>query len=172
MESEPEPGFLGGHKFVHFLSDGKNLSGSSFQPPGQWILDEHELPKEHKHELWSPLDWVLRHLQYKAESSLRDFLGYEETAALLDACESETAKIIRNSPQELIWLVQVLRAMLDRRVPILALEKICAEFSRLRASKARLPVMIDRLSDLCRFPDARQYEELKAGIPLHKELSP
>jgi flagellar biosynthesis component FlhA len=142
----PERGFVENGKFVHFLNRGNGFDSAQFHPAGKWITDDRDQPSDGQYEIWTPLEWVLRHVQHRVESRLSDFQGHKETAALLDGCKGESATMIRKSPAELTALVRVLRAMLDRHVPILPMDDICAQFAILRAQRIPSPAMVDALS--------------------------
>ncbi|WP_434051654.1 MAG: FHIPEP family type III secretion protein [Roseibium sp.] len=75
--------------------------------------------------LWNFLDYPARHLRQVIEQNLKVFLGHQETAWLLHELSSDSALQIREDPRLLSKLTALLRALVDERVPIVALQAIC-----------------------------------------------
>lgn len=75
--------------------------------------------------LWNFLDYPARHLRQVIEQNLKVFLGHQETAWLLHELSSDAALQIVENPRLLSKLTALLRALVDERVPIVALQAIC-----------------------------------------------
>jgi tetratricopeptide (TPR) repeat protein len=135
-----------GKKFACAKSVGESApdAGSS-APRGFWLTDDDDASHSPDYEIWTVADYIINHLQNVLEGQLADFIGYQEVSVLLDNCKFEGCKAIKNSPAELMRFVQVLKSMLQRRVAIVAIDRISDEFVRLRDAGADSGTIADHL---------------------------
>jgi type III secretory pathway component EscV len=135
-----------GKKFACAKSVGESApdAGSS-APRGFWLTDDDDASHSPDYEIWTVADYIINHLQNVLEGRLADFIGYQEVSVLLDNCKFEGCKAIKNSPAELMRFVQVLKSMLQRRVAIVAIDRISDEFVRLRDAGADSGTIADHL---------------------------
>jgi len=134
---------------------GVTLPGVNFRPldnasSGQFTISLME-EEATRGSLPAPR-WLGKTADYFADSlygvcveHLADFVGYQETSTLLEGCKSEACTATRSSPDDLVRLMKVLKGMLARQVPIVELERICAEFVKMRGSGATVDAIIDHL---------------------------
>lgn len=113
---------------------------------GCFVLESEWKPSLAKEgPLWNFLDYPARHLRQVVETNLKEFLGHQETAWLLHELPSDSVVRIRENPRLLSQLTAILRAFVDERVPIVALEAICDRFVELNESNAALGTIAEEL---------------------------
>jgi tetratricopeptide (TPR) repeat protein len=94
---------------------------------GAWVDPEHhDAAVAAGIELWPSVRYLLAHLESVLRSQLDQFVDHRQAAQLLEGVESGSE--ITGSPSLLTEFVAALRALVRERVPVVALDEICAEF--------------------------------------------
>ena len=127
--------------------------------------NEGQLPVNHQHgfwvdskdwpaveraglELWSAVEYIIRHLQGVIEANLVDLLLPDDVMALADRAVPDAAKELAQSPDKLMALVMVARALLAERVSIAPFAEIQALFGELYADQPNLQTIVETIRNV------------------------
>jgi tetratricopeptide (TPR) repeat protein len=114
---------------------------------GAWVDADHwDAAEAAGVGLWTPIEYMLGHLESVLRSQLDQFVDHPQVAMLLD--EAGVDSEIAQSPALLTELVVALRALVRERVPILALKPISAEFLAVAQAGVDRVELVERLRAL------------------------
>lgn len=116
---------------------------------GFWIAeDDWEKLEKAGLELWGIAEYLIRHLQAVIKVNLREFLGHQEVAAIIEAESPQTLPEVRSAPGKLAALTQVCKGLVSEEVPITPLTEIYSEFDRLYTNDANLQNIVESIRSL------------------------
>jgi hypothetical protein len=82
-----------------------------------------------------PLTSVLKHLRSLLEKHMGEFVGHDAASEILKGAGTPAAAQIYKDSQQLTRFVQLLRALLARRIPVTSVNTICDAFAKPDALK-------------------------------------
>ena len=95
--------------------------------------------------VWETLDYPLRHLEHVILDNLIEFLGYEETTALLSENAGPSAKAIDSDPALVARFAGLLRRLVREQVPVLTFEPICDSFIGMQKNQTSVLECVARI---------------------------
>lgn len=126
-------------------------------------------------ELWTCMEFIIRHLEIVAERNLAEFLGHQEVADILAAESRKAPEANRIGPEKLSALTAVCRALVQERVPIKPFGEICEVFDGLYSGGTNLQNIVENVRTLPALGPALwgndpQYSLLPLGPRLETDL--
>jgi flagellar biosynthesis component FlhA len=139
-------------KLAALAIKGDALFDSATGPQGIWIAEaDGTKVEENGVELWTPAEYLLRHLEAVLEQNLAKLMNHQEAMNLLLACASEACARIAKSPEELTAFTLVLRELLSQGAPIIDFNALTEHFIRSREESADVKAVAEHLHTLAAF---------------------
>lgn len=98
-------------------------------------------------EFFTPTEYILNHLERLVIDGHHDLLGYQDLVNLLYACNNDTVKEIKSSPEEFLRYTQVLRQLLDKRISLVNIQQISQEYINLHQDGQNVSELANLLAD-------------------------
>ncbi len=118
-----------------------------------WVQQENcDVIKAAGLEVWSLLEYPIRHLEAVIRRNLSEFVDHQEVIGLLATDGVEAYSEVRESPEKLTAFVTVLRALVTEEVPITPLDQICRTFCESLGAGLDLTAIVEGTRSL---PDLR-----------------
>lgn len=135
---------------------------------GCWIkAEDRPGAKASNLELWTCMEFVIRHLAAVVERNLTEFLGHQEVAQILEKESRKALEEMRTATEKLSALTAVCRALVEERVPIKAFGVIFEVFNRLYSKGTNLQDIVENIRPLPQFsPALRGNDEQHSLLPL------
>ena len=99
-----------------------------------WVSRQHwSLLERSGRPLWTTIDYIASHVRFAMTKHIRSFVGHQRTLKMVEReMPGQEAALLRD-PSVLSGLVQVVRNLVDERVPVLAFRSIVEAFLELHA---------------------------------------
>jgi tetratricopeptide (TPR) repeat protein len=118
-----------------------------------WVPRQHwSLLERSGRPLWTTIDYIAWHVRFAMTTHIRSFVGHQQTLEMVEREMPEQGAALLRDSSALSGLVQVLRNLVDERVPVLALRSIVETFLELHPHGTR---RIDILKAIRLLPDVR-----------------
>jgi tetratricopeptide (TPR) repeat protein len=118
-----------------------------------WVSREHWSSLERSgRPLWTTIDYIAWHVRFAMTKHLRSFVGHQQTLEMVEREMPEQGAALLRDFRALSGLVQVLRNLVDERVPVLALRSIVETFRELHPHGTQ---RLDMLKAIRLLPDVR-----------------
>jgi type III secretory pathway component EscV/Tfp pilus assembly protein PilF len=143
---------------------------------GFWIkTEDHQKAKSSNLELWTCMEFIIRHLALVVERNLAEFLGHQEVVEILEKESRKGLEEMRSEPEKLSALAAVSRALVEERVPIVSSGQIYEVFNRLYSRSTNLQKIVENIRALPELSAAlrgndKQYSLLPLGPRFEAEL--
>ncbi|HEX7335340.1 MAG TPA: FHIPEP family type III secretion protein [Pyrinomonadaceae bacterium] len=116
---------------------------------GFWLgEDDAKKAEAAGHELWSPIEYLVRHLESVLEHNLSDFVGHQEVFELTQTNNTEAENRLRSDRNMLTSLTLVCSALLAEGAPITPFSEIYDEFVRLYATGLNSQSIVESIRSL------------------------
>lgn len=127
-------------------------------PYGHWVKDESEikLPNRDRFARFlTATEYILLHVERAVINNPLDLLGFQDIINLATDCDEATRKEIRKSSLEMLRYAQVLKQLINARVPLVNIQEISQEYLSLRSN-------IEDISEIAR--------QIKAKFAINSSL--
>jgi tetratricopeptide (TPR) repeat protein len=119
-----------------------------------WVMRQHwSMVERSGRPLWTIIDYIAWHARFVMTKHLRSFVGHQQTVEMVEREMPEQGAALRQDAGALSGLVQVLRNLVEEKVPVVALGNIVETFLELHSHGT---ARVDIVGAVRLLPDVRR----------------